>query len=242
MKIASALALTAALVATAASAQGVNLSGRFLCVQLCEQSLEGQPAFITQNGWNLNLLNEAGEPSRAWVDWVGHIWVDRWNEGAIYSPDGMTVQFDRGTVWQRDVGEPTFASQDLTNNPTIKRRRGIAAPVRGIPAPVVRIPVSSATSFDGGWSVVIMTQSGACDRAYRYGVQISNGNVSNNGGEPVSLQGHVAPNGAIHVSVSSGGQQAEGEGRMSRNTGNGTWHGQGSGGTCAGAWQAERRG
>ena len=33
------------------------------------------------------------------------------------------------------------------------------------------------TNYDGNWSVLIITQSGACDRAYRYGVQISDGNV-----------------------------------------------------------------
>jgi hypothetical protein len=26
--------------------------------------------------------------------------------GAVYSPDGMTIQFDNGTVWQRDMGPP----------------------------------------------------------------------------------------------------------------------------------------
>ena len=103
----STLALCAAFAATDASAQGVNLTGPYRCVQLCRDGLVGQPAFITQNGWNLNLLNEAGEPSRAWVDWVGHIWIDSWNQGAIFSPDGLVVQFDRGTVWQRDLG-PAF--------------------------------------------------------------------------------------------------------------------------------------
>jgi hypothetical protein len=55
-------------------------------------------AYITQNGWDLNLLNEVGMPSRAWIDYPGHIWVQRTNEGAIYSPNGFTLQFDRGTI------------------------------------------------------------------------------------------------------------------------------------------------
>ena len=38
---------------------------------------------------------------RAWVDYPGRIWVDRANQGAVYSPDGFRVQFDRGTVWER---------------------------------------------------------------------------------------------------------------------------------------------
>jgi hypothetical protein len=104
----AAIAMSAALVATGASAQGVNLTGRYRCVEGCTAGLQGQFAFITQNGWELNVVNDAGEASRAWVDYPGHIWVQRANQGAIYSPDGMTIQFDRGTVWRRapDVPPP----------------------------------------------------------------------------------------------------------------------------------------
>ncbi len=101
-----ALAALIAMASTDASAQVLNLSGQFRCVQGCRAGLVGQPAFVTQNGWELNLVNEAGEPSRAWVDWPGHIWAQYWNEGGVYSPDGMTIQFDHGTVWQRDLGTP----------------------------------------------------------------------------------------------------------------------------------------
>jgi hypothetical protein len=80
----------------------LNLSGRFRCVHACVAGPNGQ-AYVTQNGWNLNIVNEVGEPSRAWIDWPGHIWAQYWNEGAIYSPDGMTIQFDRGSVWVRDL-------------------------------------------------------------------------------------------------------------------------------------------
>jgi hypothetical protein len=104
----SAIAMSAALVATDASAQDVNLTGRYRCVELCAPGLAGQFAFITQNGWELNMVNDAGEASRAWLDHPGRIWVQQANQGAVYSPDGMTVQFDRGTVWQRvpDVPPP----------------------------------------------------------------------------------------------------------------------------------------
>jgi hypothetical protein len=102
MKLAvmSAIALSAVLSASSASAQGANLSGQWQCVTLC-LGPPGSIAYITQNGWELNILNDGGEPSRAWVDWPGHIWIDRAQQGAIYSPDGLTLQFDRGTVWQR---------------------------------------------------------------------------------------------------------------------------------------------
>jgi hypothetical protein len=101
-----AIAMSAALVATDASAQGVNLTGRYVCVAVCTPGLQGQFAFITQNGWEMNVVNDAGEASRAWIDYPGRIWIQRANEGAIYSPDGMTVQFDRGTIWQRAFDVP----------------------------------------------------------------------------------------------------------------------------------------
>jgi len=231
--ILSVLAVLGALAATDASAQGVDLTGRYRCVQACRDGLVGQPAFVTQNGWNLNLVNEAGEPSRAWLDRIGRIWVQSWNEGAIYSPDGMVIQFDRGTVWQRDLGEP-----DVGPVP----RPGGRTPVRrGVAAPPVERTVVARSAFDGNWSVVINTEIGGCDPQYRFGVQIINGNVVYEGG-PANLQGRVAPNGAVWVSVSTGGQQADGQGRLSRNVGAGTWRGQGPGGGCAGSWQAARRG
>ena len=79
---------------------GPGLSGQFQCIAGCAG---GGPAFVTQNGWDLNLVNEIGQPSRAWVDYPGHIWVQSWNQGAVYSADGMTIQFDNGTVWAKNV-------------------------------------------------------------------------------------------------------------------------------------------
>jgi hypothetical protein len=103
--ILGAVATIATLTATDASAQGVNLTGRWQCVALC-LGPPGSPAFITQNGWQLNMVSEAGVPSRAWVDYPGRIWVEVANQGAIYSPDGFTLQFDRGTIWQRAPETP----------------------------------------------------------------------------------------------------------------------------------------
>ena len=51
-------------------------------------------------------MNDVGEPSRAWVNYPGRIWVDRANQGAIYSPDGLTIQFDGGTIWRRAIELP----------------------------------------------------------------------------------------------------------------------------------------
>jgi hypothetical protein len=104
-----AIAAAAVFVATAASAQTVNLTGTYRCVEVCRAGPVGSPTFVTQNGPDLNLLNEAGQASRAWPDSFApatRIWVDAWYEGAVYSPDGMTIQFDNGTIWRRDLGPP----------------------------------------------------------------------------------------------------------------------------------------
>jgi hypothetical protein len=97
------------------------------------------------------------------------------------------------------------------------------------------------TVYDGDWSVLIATNSGPCGPTYRYGVQISDGLVIYDGGM-VSLQGRVTPKGAVRVIVRSSGQSANGYGRLTKNRGGGVWKGQGTGGTCAGTWVAERRG
>jgi hypothetical protein len=102
------------------------------------------------------------------------------------------------------------------------------------PAPVRNI-------YDGDWSVLIMTKTGACDASYRYGVQIMDGNVIYNGGGPVTMQGRVTPKGAVRVILQAGSQWADGSGKLNRNQGGGSWKGQGATTACAGTWYAERR-
>jgi hypothetical protein len=94
------LVASAVLIHGQASAQGVNLTGNWKCVAACEGP-PGALASITQYGWNLNVVSSTGQASRAWVDYPGRIWLQTANQGAIYSPDGMRLQFDRGSVWLR---------------------------------------------------------------------------------------------------------------------------------------------
>jgi hypothetical protein len=101
---------------------------------------------------------------------------------------------------------------------------------------------TARTAFDGSWSVLIVTERGTCDRAYRYGVQIVDGNVRYDGGGPINLSGRVTPNGAVQVTVSSSGSRADGAGRLSRNAGRGNWRGRSGSEACSGYWEAERRG
>jgi len=99
----------AAFAASGASAQSINLTGTYRCIQDCRDGYLGAPAFVTQNGVNLNLVTETGDSYRAWPDVTApnsRIWIDVRNESAVYSPDGMRIQFDDGRVWQRDFGPP----------------------------------------------------------------------------------------------------------------------------------------
>lgn len=230
------LAFVILLCPTFACAQGVDLTGQYRCVLLCRAGLVGQPAYVTQYGRDLNLLNEAGEPSRAWIDWNGRLWAPSFNEGAVYSPDGLTIQFDRGTIWQRELAEP---APTLAPPPPSRGARAARPAVAAAPAPVER---AVRTSYDGSWSVVISTRSGSCDPEFRLGIEIVDGAVIYQGGAGANVQGSVAPNGGVWVSVASGGQRADGQGRLSRNAGSGTWQGQGMAGSCAGVWHAARRG
>src|SRR5437660_11631356 len=101
-------------------------------------------------------------------------------------------------------------------------------------APAFAAPIASAKSFDGGWSVLIVTQKGTCDRAYRYPVKIENGAVGYAGTASFNVSGSVGDNGAVIVTVSRGSQSAKGTGRMSSTDGAGTWI-AGSG-ECSGTW------
>jgi hypothetical protein len=100
---------------------------------------------------------------------------------------------------------------------------------------------TAASPFDGRWSVVIQTDRGNCDQAYRYGLSIVNGNVTYAGDSSFDVRGHVANNGAVHVRVSRGATYADGHGRLSQDSGSGQWQGAGTG-LCSGRWFAERRG
>ena len=100
---------------------------------------------------------------------------------------------------------------------------------------------ASAASHDGNWSVLIITEKGTCDKAYRYSVGVANGQVRYQGDAAVNFNGTVDQNGAVKVTIRLGEQGASGTGRLAKDSGTGKWHGVGGAGECAGRWEAERR-
>jgi hypothetical protein len=105
--------------------------------------------------------------------------------------------------------------------------------------PAAPAPIAAKPSFDGNWSVLIVTEKGTCDRAYRYPVRIQNGSVGYAGSASFTVSGKVGDKGAVTVTVARGNQSATGQGRLSLTDGAGRW--TAASGECSGTWTAERR-
>jgi hypothetical protein len=122
---------------------------------------------------------------------------------------------------------------------TISERlgRGVACALIAASATLAATQTFAMPSYDGLWSVSVVTERGDCDRGYRYPIRISHGQLINAGDAVFTVTGKVAQTGAITVTVSAGGKSASGSGRLTGSAGSGAW----SGGSCSGTWTAERR-
>jgi hypothetical protein len=98
--------------------------------------------------------------------------------------------------------------------------------------------VHARSAYDGSWALAFVTQQGGCDPSYNFTVNISNGVVT----EPnlVKLRGYVAKSGAVRASVTVQDKYASGSGRLSSNSGRGTWSGYAGNARCSGYWTAQR--
>lgn len=93
----------------------------------------------------------------------------------------------------------------------------------------------AAASFDGAWTVSIVTTKGVCDPGMALPIQISDGRVAS-GHSQVGVSGRVAQGGSITVTVIQGIKRAFGSGKLADAFGSGTWRG----GPCSGTWTAQR--
>jgi hypothetical protein len=103
------------------------------------------------------------------------------------------------------------------------------------------LPAHAAGRYDGQWSVEVITERGDCDRAYRYGIIIENGQARYAGGRDFTINGRVQDNGSVRGAIVRGSDRADVTGRLTASGGNGTWTASG-GRNCGGRWNAERRG
>jgi hypothetical protein len=121
-------------------------------------------------------------------------------------------------------------------------RRLMLSAVLVLAATVSGSAKTTRTTFDGTWTVLIMTDAGTCDRAYRYGLRIVGGQLYYDGGMGVGVSGRVTPNGNVSVRLSQGDAAAQGSGRLSKTRGSGRWQGASPALRCSGHWQADRLG
>jgi anaerobic selenocysteine-containing dehydrogenase len=99
--------------------------------------------------------------------------------------------------------------------------------------------LAARAAFDGSWSVQIATSRGACPSGVDFAVDVRDGVVSAAG--LLTVSGNVTANGVTRVRIAAGNQSANGTGRLSGNSGSGTWQGVSAQGICAGRWSASRR-
>lgn len=98
-----------------------------------------------------------------------------------------------------------------------------------------------AATHDGNWSVLIITEKGDCDRAYRYPLAVAGGQVRYTGEAGANVTGTVSSAGAVKVSIRMGDKGANGSGHLSGSAGTGVWQGAGPSASCSGRWEAEKR-
>jgi hypothetical protein len=133
-----------------------------------------------------------------------------------------------------DLSQSDSSKTDLSKRVA---RCGFAALIAGA-ATLMTTTSYAGPSYDGLWSVLVVTEKGDCDPGYRYPIRIENGKLANAGDTAFTISGAVAPTGAITVTVSAAGKSATGLGRLDANEGGGHW----TGAACSGSWTAERRG
>lgn len=107
-------------------------------------------------------------------------------------------------------------------------------------------PIGAATAagskatYDGTWSVRIVTEAGPCDASYNYAVAIEDGRVQRAGGsDEAVITGQIGPDGTIGIGLRNGPASADASGRLKAATGSGTWSLAMLG--CSGHWTAQRR-
>jgi len=83
------------------------------------------------------------------------------------------------------------------------------------------------SAYDGSWGLLFLTQRGECDPTYNFSVNITDGVVTHP--DLVRFRGHVARSGAVRASVTVPDKYASGSGRLSSNSGRGTWSGYSGG-------------
>ncbi|GGH18974.1 hypothetical protein GCM10007036_21510 [Alsobacter metallidurans] len=78
------------------------------------------------------------------------------------------------------------------------------------------IPVTArAASFDGNWSVLLSTDKGACDKAYRFPVTVVDGKLTYAGQSGATAQGGITGSGKVSATFTQGPDTLSATGSLS---------------------------
>lgn len=113
-------------------------------------------------------------------------------------------------------------------------RRGLAA--LATLAAVQTLPALAST-YDGKWSVSVVTEKGSCD-AYRWDLGIAGGRI-NERGLIAQANGRVDQRGVVNVTFTRGSDQLAATGTLTDGDGSGRWDLPSR--QCSGRWKAEKR-
>jgi hypothetical protein len=94
-------------------------------------------------------------------------------------------------------------------------------------------------SYDGRWSVEVITDLGTCDRVYRWALGIQGARVVDVG-EVARPSGGVSSSGGVNLRFVRNNDYASATGQLSGDFGSGSWTSPTL--ACSGRWRAERRG
>jgi len=97
-----------------------------------------------------------------------------------------------------------------------------------------------AKSFDGRWSVEVITEKGDCDKAYRWSVGIRGDRIADVGDQVAHASGSVDRSGRVRARFTHGADILTASGSLSGKWGQGVWNAPSR--ACSGRWVAERRG
>ena len=113
-------------------------------------------------------------------------------------------------------------------------RCGFAAFVAGI---ALQTLPAAASSYDGKWSVSVVTEQGSCD-AYKWDLGIAGGRIDEHG-FIAQASGRVDQRGGVNLVFTRGSDQLAATGVLTGLDGSGRWTLPSR--QCSGRWKAEKR-
>jgi len=95
-------------------------------------------------------------------------------------------------------------------------------------------------SYNGTWTVELVTESGLCDGRSIFSVAVQEGQVRliSTADGAARMSGKVGPDGTVGLNVSKGSASGSVLGRLQAQSGSGTWK---VSALCSGRWAAHRR-